>query len=70
MPAARKEESNDQLDDLSSEEAAPAPKRRVSPRINKGRLSKQKPAVPKKKKKKQSDKEYADDSVDVIDSVM
>ena len=70
MPAARKEESNDQLDDLSSEEAAPAPKRRVSPRINKGRLNKQKPAAPKKKKKKQSEKEYADDSVDVIDSVM
>ena len=70
MPAARKKESNDQLDDLSSEEAEPAPKRRVSPRVNKGRLSKPKPAVPKKKKKKQSEKEYADDSVDVIDSVM
>ena len=69
MPADNKKESDALLNDISDEEKAPEPKRRVSPRRNKGKAKAQKQAAPKKKKRV-SDKEFADDTVDEIDSVM
>ena len=69
MPADNKKESDVSLDDISDEEKAPEPKRRVSPRRNKRKAKVQKQPAPKKKKRA-SDKEFADDTVDEIDSVM